>query len=341
VRGGFFGGTKEAISNINHLYYTTLRNTLRDGLMGTEESIFTLMSYIRPEMVNLSMINADGLLYKFFEDVRSEPHDAVISGDGSLAIYALTYNLPKRFKLWVDSFKAAYPKEFESSPKYVINNSTDPAVRNSYTKLFTENGFTEMWFNNIGINDGRYQAAKHFDASTHQYMVFFEDDMLLHPPSNAKSSSGLCTHYGDIFDIAIDIVNCEGLDYLKLSFDELYGDNSENWGWYNLPEDRRLVYFPDNSRRTIVSHLGAIRGVPFAVGEFHYCNWPILFTKHGNRKVFLEVEYAAKFEQTWMSMVCTMLRHGNIRAGTLLGSIINHNRRFHYPKQSRKENSHY
>lgn len=338
VRGGFFGGTRDAIADINDSYYALLHDTLRSNLMGTEESIFTLISYRHPEKVNLNMIDSNGLIYKFFDDVKNKQYNPVIDGDGSIAIYALTYNLPHQFELWVNSFKKAYPKEFSTFKKYVLNNSTNPEVADHYRRIINENGFEEFKYDNIGINDGRFQVAKHFDQSTHEYMIFFEDDMLLHDGTEPKSKLGFCTYYPNVFEISADIIKNEQLDYLKLSFDEFYGNNLENWGWHNLPEERRKSHFPDDDKRTKVHHLGSFRGVPYAVGEYHYCNWPILFTKAGNKKIFLEVEYAHKFEQTWMSMACTMQKEGKLKAGTLLATIINHNRVFHYPKEARKEN---
>lgn len=341
VRGGFFGGTKQQISQINEIYYTLLNDTLHSGLMGTEESVFTILTYRHPELVNVNMIESNGLVYKFFEDVKSDTLDVHEHGDGTTAIYVLTYNLPKQFQLWAESFKAAYPKEFNTFKKYVINNSNDASVADAYAKLFSDYNFVEMKYDNIGINDGRFEAAKHFDASSHEFMIFFEDDMLLHPPTNNKSKLGLCTHYDSIFETCADIIKTEGLDYLKLSFDEFYGNNTENWGIVNLPKDKRQQYYPDNNRKTKIDYLGAYKGVPYAVGSFHYCNWPILFTKRGNKKVFFETPLHHKFEQTWMSMVCEMQLFGKIRAGSILASIINHSRVYHYPKEKRRENKFY
>lgn len=338
VRGGFFGGTREAIAEINDLYYNMLGDTLAAGLMGTEESVFTILSYRNKDKINLNMIESNGLVYKFFEDVQNSS-PAIPNGDGSLAVYVLTYNLPAQFALWINSFKKAFPVYFDKCPKYVINNSTDRTTDEEYAKLISENGFTEFKYDNIGINDGRHEVAKHFANSSHEFMIFFEDDMLLHT-NEQKSKLGFCTYYNNAFDIAIDIINNENLDYLKLSFDEFYGNNLENWGWYNVPESKRKILFPDGDKRTKIHHLGSHKGMPYAVGEFHYCNWPILFTKHGNQKIFLDEEYAHKYEQTWMSMVCSMQRDGKILAGSLLGSIINHNRVHHYKSGTRKENKH-
>lgn len=86
---------------------------------------------------------------------------------------------------------------------------------------------------------------------------------------------------------------------------------------------------------------GTHRGLPYAVGEYHYCNWPLLFNKAGNKKVFLDDKYEHLYEQTWMSQVMTLMREGKIRAGCLLASPINHERRYHYGANIRRENEHY
>ena len=43
ARAGFFGGPKNSVTEINSLYYSMLLETLSGGLMGTEESIFTIL----------------------------------------------------------------------------------------------------------------------------------------------------------------------------------------------------------------------------------------------------------------------------------------------------------
>jgi hypothetical protein len=62
ARGGFFGGHKDYISQANTLYYSLLQNSLNEGYMGTEESIFTLMTYLEPETYRIEEINHDSKL---------------------------------------------------------------------------------------------------------------------------------------------------------------------------------------------------------------------------------------------------------------------------------------
>ena len=141
----------------------------------------------------------------------------------------------------------------------------------------------------------------------------------------------------------MSIMEKESLDYLKLSFTEFFGDNHLNWSWHNLPSDKKEQYFPGPQikgvcNRTKITHTGSVDGLSYAVGEFHYCNWPVMFNKVGSRKVFLDTKWAHPYEQTWMSHVHQQISEGKIKAGCLLASPINHNRAFHYDGKQRKEN---
>jgi len=71
-RGGFFGGTKELIRQMNSLYYNLMKTTLQQGLMGTEESLFSILLYNNPTITEYVEIESNGLLYKFFEDLKND-----------------------------------------------------------------------------------------------------------------------------------------------------------------------------------------------------------------------------------------------------------------------------
>jgi hypothetical protein len=68
-RGGFFGGPKETISNVNGLYYSILIDTLNKGLMGTEESLFSILMYKYPEVFSYYELDNNGRVNKFFEEL--------------------------------------------------------------------------------------------------------------------------------------------------------------------------------------------------------------------------------------------------------------------------------
>jgi hypothetical protein len=62
ARGGFFGGPKHTIADINGIYYGLLSSTLNDGYMGTEESIFSIMCYKHSDLINYFEIESNGLV---------------------------------------------------------------------------------------------------------------------------------------------------------------------------------------------------------------------------------------------------------------------------------------
>ena len=70
ARAGFFGGKKDVISEINSIYYGLMYDTLSQGLMGTEESLFTIMTYKYSNLITYSEIEGNGLMGKFFEDLK-------------------------------------------------------------------------------------------------------------------------------------------------------------------------------------------------------------------------------------------------------------------------------
>ena len=70
ARGGFFGGNKDYLPEANAVYYDLLDRSLNQNLMGTEESIFTIMTYLYPTKYKFEMIKPDGLIYTFFENLQ-------------------------------------------------------------------------------------------------------------------------------------------------------------------------------------------------------------------------------------------------------------------------------
>lgn len=346
ARGGIFGGSVDAINLMNEAYYSMLNETITNGYMGTEESIFTLLTYKHPHMCTKHMIEGDGLVFRFLEWVKSttiEEYNAL------LAVYVLTFNLPAQFELWAKEFEKNFDPNLEKDTvKYVINNSTDPDVDPEFQELFTQYGFEELKYDNIGICGARQVAAEHFDENRHKYMIFFEDDMLLCGKADEAKfcKNGYRKYFPNLLTKAMSIMESEKLDYFKLCFSEFYGDNNNNWAWFNVDDKKKEEWFhnrarSDDPKKTLVEYTSSFRNVPYAVGEYHYCNWPLLFNREGNRKVFLETKFEHKYEQTWMSFVMGLMMEGKIRAGCLLGSAITHNRRWHYSKKIRRENEHY
>lgn len=349
ARGGVFGGRKATINVVNDIYYHLLQDSLNNGEMGTEESIFTIITYRHPELCNIEMIEPNGLVYKFFSDLMEDKSEKE-TDDGSLAFYSLVYNTPNQFEEWINSFKKAYPEEFTNTKKYVINNSTDVKAIDHYNRLFSEYDFEVIHSgSNLGIQDGRQLCATHFDKSPHRHYIFFEEDMhLVDRHNKMQVKDGFVTYVPDLFNRCVDILEHEDLDFLRLTIIEFFGNNIYDWSFKNLPANKKDEYFPvrddgneDLRWKSKVDYLGIKNNVAYAVGHFHYSNWPILFNKRGNRQVFLDIVYEHLYEQTVMSQAKMFMMDGKLKVGTLLAAPIHHNRSDHYDGKTRRENRHY
>lgn len=341
ARGGIFGGRKSYISKANSIYFTILRDTLNSGLMGTEESIFTLMTYINPRIFSYDMIDSDGLLYSFFE--RCKKKDRVL-----VDLYILSFNAPEQFSAICDSLWNSDKNFINSTNKYLLNNSTDQNTFLEYERLCSKWKFTEIKKGNLGICGGRQFIAEHFSETDSDYMLFFEDDMIPNGPSESHCSLGFRKYIPGLFSKSLEIVKMEDYDYLKLCFTEFFGDNSEQWAWYNLPKTIRSDLFPDfpnrvgsltgNGPRTNFNNIRFFDDLAYIDGDIYYSNWPQIVSKSGNKRMFLDTKWANPYEQVWMSHFYQMTVKNEIRPAVLLLSPITHERFKHYHRGQRKEN---
>ena len=92
-----------------------------------------------------------------------------------------------------------------------------------------------------------------------------------------------------------------------------------------------------NAPRTKFKSIKTYQGLSYADGEIYLCNWPILLTKEGNYKCYIETQWAHPFEQTLMSHCYQETVKGNINPGLLLLTPTEHDRFEHYPHDLRKE----
>ena len=352
-RGGMFGGPKKYINNVNGVYYGALHSTLSQGLMGTEESVFTLISYTNPELFNLFSVEGNGLIGKFFEDLKNETlplvKDNVLRpvADPTVALYVLTFNSPKQFETLIESY--LQHEGFVSKTKnYLIDNSTDLDTTEEYLNLCKKYNFEHIKKENIGICGGRQFVAEHFDSTDHDFYIFLEDDMNLMPVNTETCGSGFNRYHSTLFNTSVDIINNERYDFLKLSFSEFFGTNTNQWSWYNVPQTVREEYFPDktklpvqgldpNAPKTVFNHIKSLNKLPYTDGDIYYCNWPQIVSRAGNKKMFLDVTWAHPFEQTWMSHIFQMTKKSKIKGALLLLSPINHDRFDHYDRSIRRE----
>ena len=358
ARAGFFGGKKNVISEINSIYYGLMNDTLSKGFMGTEESLFTIMTYQYPNLITYSEIEGNGLMGKFFEDlkndnviVKSESSKNVINTNmdiTNVALYVITFNSPRQFEVLIQTM-LEYDKDFIDKPtKYLLNNSTDLSTTERYIELCQQYGFEHIKKDNIGIVGGRVFVAEHFDKTNHDCYFWFEDDMAFYPRKNEMCKNGFNRWTNNLYQKSLEILKKENFDFLKLNYTEFFGDNSTQWSWYNVPQDFRQRHWPDNpklpeqglnpnSPKTVFKNIKSHNGLPYATGEIYLCNWPTLLSKEGNYKCYLETKWAHPFEQTLMSHCYQETVMGNINPGLLLLTPTEHNRFDHYDGSLRKE----
>jgi hypothetical protein len=344
-RGGFFGGPKKYISDLNTIYYSLLTHTLNNNLMGTEESIFTIMSYLHPNLIDNYLINSDGLLYKFFEDIKNNKIKKETNGVG---LYVITFNSPKQFETLIESMLEYDSNFIHKTKKYLLDNSTDLTTTPRYKQLCEEYGFEHIKKNNLGICGGRQFVAEHFANTDLQYMWWSEDDMFFQNKPDETCRNGFNRYTPNLFNKCIEIMNKENFEFLKINYSEFYGDNGTCWPWYNLPQEKRNEYFSEkpnlpvqgydpNAPKTKFNNIGSHKGLPYVDGEIYYCNWTHIISQNGNKKMFLDTKWQYPYENTWMSHHYQLTKKNELRGGLLLLTPVEHERFDHYSKELRKE----
>jgi len=356
-RGGFFGGTKSDINSLNSLYYELLSNTLSDGLMGTEESIFTIIAHKFPEMISRFELKEDGMVWPFFENLKDI--ESAIKKTSMLPknkhttknnLYILSFNSPAQFKSVVKSIQQMDSVMYERSRKILVNNSLDENLFEEYDRLCELYNFEEIHLNNLGVCGGRQFIAEHFEQTDADFYMFFEDDMHLADSEKVGNvcKNGFSTTVDNLYNKVIDIMLKEKFDFLKFSFTEFYGSNNVQWAWYNVPQDKRTEFWPHydrlpergldpNAPRTNFTNIEVLNGVSYINGEIYYSNWPQIVSREGNKKMFLDTTWAHPYEQTWMSHMYQLIRENKLTAGLLLASPIYHDRFDFYDGTLRKE----
>jgi hypothetical protein len=358
ARGGFFGGPKSLIGDINGIYYNLLSSTLSQNLMGTEESIFTIMCYKHSDMVNYFEIESNGLIGKFFENLKNDElklkseniHKSENNLDiNKVGLYVITFNSPNQFRTLIDSM-IAYDKDYiYKTKKFLLDNSSDLSTTEEYSVICEEYGFEHIKKDNLGICGGRQWIAEHFQNETDlDFYLFFEDDMFFYPKEGEVCRNGFNRYVPNLYSKTLQIVKKENFDFLKLNFSEFFGDNGTQWAWYNVPQIVREKYWPGKNRlpqqgldpnapKALYDSVRTFQGVPYVTGDVYYCNWPQIVSRTGNQKMFLDTTWGHPFEQTWMSHMYQLVKEGGLYPGLLLMTPTEHDRFEHYERGLRKE----
>jgi hypothetical protein len=359
ARGGFFGGPKHTIGDMNGIYYNLLKNTLEEGYMGTEESIFSIMCYTQPDLINYFEIESNGLFGKFFEDLKddqlkpkSESAQQVTVNNldtNKVGLYVITFNSPNQFRTLIESM-IAYDRDYiYKTKKFLLDNSSDESTFKEYAELCEEFDFEHIKKDNLGICGGRQFIAEHFQNETDlDFYLFFEDDMFFYPHEGKVCKNGFNRYVPNLYSKTLQIVKKENFDFLKLNFSEFFGDNGTQWSWYNVPQNIRQKYWPGKNRlpeqgldpnapKAVYDSVRSYQGVPYVTGEVYYCNWPQIVSRTGNQKMFLDTTWGHPFEQTWMSHMYQLVKEGELYPGLLLMTPTEHDRFDHYERSLRKE----
>ena len=356
ARGGFFGGPKDSIGDINGIYYSLLKTTLEEGYMGTEESIFSIMCYKHSDIINYFDIESNGLINKFFEDLKNDDlktkneSKVVVTNNldtNKVGLYVITFNSPNQFRTLIKSM-TEYDKDYLiKTKKFLLDNSSDLSTTEEYSEICKEFDFEHIKKDNLGICGGRQWIAEHFDTTDLDYYLFFEDDMFFHP-NQGICRNGFNRYVPNLYTKSLEVIKKENFDFLKLNYSEFYGDNGTQWAWYNVPQSVREQFWPGKNRlpvqgldpnapKTAYTSVLSHKGLPYAVGEVYYCNWPQLVSRPGNKKMFLDVTWAHPFEQTWMSHMYQLVKKEELYPGLLLLTPTEHDRFEHYDGGLRKE----
>jgi hypothetical protein len=362
ARGGFFGGNKDTISQMNSLYYGLLIDTLNRGFMGTEESLFTILTYQYPNIIDYCEIESNGLVYKFFEDVKN--NTVVVKNFNSnpivnktnnnrldtskVGLYVISFNSPSQFETLIKSMLDYDPDFITKTKKFLLDNSTDLTTTPKYIELCEEYGFEHIKKDNLGIMGGRIFIAEHFNETDLDFYFFNEDDMNFYPKKGEVCRNGFPRYVNNLYQKSLEIIEKENFDFLKLSFSEFYGSNDIQFSWYNVPQDFRQSHWPNypklpvqgldpNPPKTEFKNIKIHKGLPYVNGEIYISNWPIILNKSGNYKCYLETKWQFSYEQTTMSYVYQETIKGNIKPGLLLLTPIEHDRFEFYSSELRKE----
>jgi hypothetical protein len=356
ARGGFFGGPKDSIGDINGIYYSLLKTTLEEGYMGTEESIFSIMCYKHSDIINYFDIESNGLINKFFEDLKNDDlktkneSKVVVTNNldtNKVGLYVITFNSPNQFRTLIKSM-TEYDKDYLiKTKKFLLDNSSDLSTTEEYSEICKEFDFEHIKKDNLGICGGRQWIAEHFDTTDLDYYLFFEDDMFFHP-NQGVCRNGFNRYVPNLYTKSLEVMKKENFDFLKLNYSEFYGDNGTQWAWYNVPQSVREQFWPGKNRlpvqgldpnapKTAYTSVLSHKGLPYSVGEVYYCNWPQLVSRPGNKKMFLDVTWAHPFEQTWMSHMYQLVKKEELYPGLLLLTPTEHDRFEHYDGGLRKE----
>ena len=172
--------------------------------------------------------------------------------------------------------------------------------------------------------------------------------MFFYNGSESTCRNGFLRKTNNLYEKILQITKKENFDFLKFNFTEFYGSHEKQWSWYNVDQEYRNTHWPDNPKLPVsgqdpnapyleYKNIKSYEGIPYASGEIYLSNWPIILSKEGNYKCYLETKYTYPYEQTLMSHCYKKMKKGRIYAGVLLMTPTEHDRFEFYEGGLRKE----
>lgn len=226
----------------------------------------------------------------------------------NIATYILTCNAPLQLDLLLKSYLHNISEIFDYDI-IIADQSTVVDDQKSNEKIISQytNKYQHIILKNLGCSGGRYQIAKLFNESLYDNMFFFEDDMTINYHRDT-CRFGFKSYVDNLIKNSYNILLTENLDYLKLSFHEVFNDHS-----HIFPSGEDTVFYK-------IAHLN----IPYLIGEIYFSNWPLLISKNGNKKLFnfdnmqIEIDLAIKS--------IDLIRNNQLKAGVLCAYPIQHKR---------------
>lgn len=225
------------------------------------------------------------------------------------ATYILTCNTPHQLEFLLRSFCINNPQLITETQLIIVDQSTisQASSENKFVLNKFSNNYQYYLLENLGCSGGRHQVARLFNESNYEYMLYFEDDMTLSYNRRDRCRFGFSFYIENMIETSKNILIHENLDYLKLSFHEVYNDHSSLW---------------PISRFTHFNKLGSYNNIGYFIGDIYFSNWPIIITKNGNTKIFDLNNIKTEYDLALHSL--NLIENNILKTGVLCASPIYH-----------------
>lgn len=223
-----------------------------------------------------------------------------------IVTYILTHNSPPQLQACLDGFRATDASFFTDTEVVVVDQSTLEYAQVKNQGTCSKFGVGHKVHPNAGASGGRWRCAQLFHESDADLMYFFEDDLILHHDELRRCRYGFPSRIQRPCHIARSVLHKAELDYVKLTFHELYYDHSRNF------LTKRPAGFEEVS---------GFDGVGYFVGDVYYSNWPMLIRRQASERIFAGPPVT---EGAVMARVQGMTLEKRIRCGVLAAWPVRH-----------------